>query len=75
MTTRWTDLFKLPTGVLPASSDDFRIITDPLAKAPFCQPYWQSLAEQEEFERHIQKLLANGWVTELTSRFTAPWPK
>jgi hypothetical protein len=60
MTTQYTDLFKLLIGVSPASPDDFRIITDPLAKVPFCQLYRQSLVVQGEFEQYIQKRLANG---------------
>jgi hypothetical protein len=58
------DLFKPPTDVPPPSTNDFRIVNDPLAKAPFLQPYRQSLAQREEFETQIAKLVPNGWVTE-----------
>lgn len=37
--TRYANLFKPPIDILPASPDDLRIMTDPLAKLPFRQPY------------------------------------
>jgi hypothetical protein len=70
--SRHGDLFKPPIGVPPPSADDFRIHTDPLAKAPHRQPYRQSLLEREEYEIQIRKLIANGWVGESNSRFAAP---
>jgi hypothetical protein len=70
--TQHSDLFKPPVGVPPPSKDDFRIVTDPLSKAPYRQPYRQSLSEREEYERQIAKLIANGWVAESNSRFAAP---
>jgi hypothetical protein len=34
-------------------------------------PYRQSLAEREELEEQIRKLIANGWVTKSNNRFAA----
>jgi hypothetical protein len=70
--TRHSDLFLPPTGVPPPSRYDFRIQIDPLAKAPYWQPYHQSYAEREEFSTQIQQLIANRWVGETNSRFAAP---
>jgi hypothetical protein len=68
----YADLFEPPSGVPPATKEDFRIITDPLAKAPYRQPYRQTIAERAEAEKQIRKLLENGWVGESHSRFAAP---
>ena len=69
---RHSDLFEEPVGVPPPSKNDFRIRTDPLANAPHRQPYRQSSLEREEYEIQIKKLIANGWVSESSSRFAAP---
>lgn len=66
------NLFSSPTGVLPPSKNDFRIVTDPLTKAAYRQPYHQLYAEREEFAIQICQLIANGWVSESNSRFAAP---
>jgi hypothetical protein len=39
MVIRFADLFKLLTGVPLGSPDNFHIVTDPLAKLVFHQPY------------------------------------
>jgi hypothetical protein len=67
--SRKADLFLLPCGMPPASPNDFHIVTDPLAKAPYCQPYRQSLAEQKANEIELHCLVINGWVTDSYSRF------
>jgi transposase InsO family protein len=68
----FNDLFQLPKGVPPPGEHDFRILTDPTGKIPHRQPYRMTLAEREEFEVQIKKLLANGWVTDSHSRYAAP---
>jgi len=68
----FADIFEPPTGVPPASKHDFCIATNPTAKPPHRQPYPMSDWERLEFETQIAKLLANGWVTDIHSRFTAP---
>jgi len=68
----YQDLFQLPTGVPPPGEDDFRILTDPTAKVPHCQPDRMTPAEREEFEEQIKKLLANGWITDSHTRYAAP---
>jgi len=68
----FADLFKLPTGVTPASEHDFHIDTDRTAKPPPRQPYPLSDSEHLAFKTQIAKLPANGWVTDSHSRFAAP---
>jgi hypothetical protein len=57
--TKYVNLFCPPTGVLPPSGNNFRIPTDPLAKAPYWQPYRQFSAEREAYEEQICKPVAN----------------
>ena len=68
----FADLFKPPTGVPPASKPHFRIDTNSTAKLPHSQLYRMSDSERVEIEIQIAKSLANGWVTDSHSRFTAP---
>jgi hypothetical protein len=49
--TKHSDLFKDPSGIPPPSKADFRIVIDPLVKAPHRQPYRQTVAEKAETER------------------------
>ena len=71
---RWEfdDLFQPAKGVPPSGEHDFHIHMDPIAKVPHHQPYCMTQAERAEFEAQIRKLLANGWVTNSHSRYTAP---
>jgi len=68
----FADFFEPPTGVPQATKHDFPIDTDPTAEPPHCQPYHMSDSERLEFETHIAKLLANGWLTESHFQFAAP---
>jgi len=65
-------LFQPPRGVAPPEEHDFRIHTDPTAKIQHRQPYRMTQSDRKEFEVHIKKLLANGWVTDSYSRYVAP---
>jgi len=66
------DLFQPPKGVPPPGEHDFCIHTDPTAKVPRRQLYRMTQSERAEFEVQIRKLLANGWVTDSHSCYTAP---
>ena len=68
----YQDPFQPPTGVPPPGEDDFRILTNPTAKVPHRQPYRMTPAEREQFKEQIKKPLANGWITDSHSRYTAP---
>ena len=51
---------------------DFYIHTDPTARVPHCQPFLMIQSERVKFEVQIRKLLANKWVTNSHSHYTAP---
>jgi hypothetical protein len=68
----YQDLFRQPIGVPLSSRHDFRILTDPLAKAPHQQLYRQSLAEKEAYKSEICKLVENSWVAASCSHFAVP---
>jgi len=65
------DLFQPLCGVPPPGEHDFHIHTDPTAKIPHLQPYRMTQSKRKEFEAQIKKLLANGWVTNSDSGYTA----